>query len=185
MDTEIQQIEKEIFALKQKRTEARRRRPHEEVRNYTFLGPGGASISLEDLFGQKQDLLVVHNMGKRCSYCTLWADGFQGLLPHLEDRAAFVLVSPDDPQTQVEFAASRGWEFRVVSDQERAFTQDMGYVQDGDVWPGVSAFRKGEDGKIYRTGTTFLGPGDDYCSVWPLFDMLAKGPDGWEPKYIY
>ena len=36
-------------------------------------------------------LLMIHNMGEACRYCTLWADGFNGFLPHLEDAlsAAF------------------------------------------------------------------------------------------------
>ena len=39
-------------------------------------------------------------MGRGCSYCTLWADGFNGLRHHFEDRAAFVVVSPDTPEQQ-------------------------------------------------------------------------------------
>jgi len=30
-----------------------------------------------------------------------------------------------------------------------------------------------------------LGPGDDFCSVWHLFNLLPEGPDGWEPQYKY
>jgi predicted dithiol-disulfide oxidoreductase (DUF899 family) len=186
MNDEIRQLEKEIYELKQKLSAARRLCQREEVRDYTFQGREGEAVTLAALFGDKTDLLVVHNMGKGCSYCTLWADGFNGFVPHLEDRTAFVLTSPDDPQTLSDFAASRDWKFRVVSVQESPFARDMGYQSEDDFYhPGVSAFQKSADGKIYRVGTTFLGPDDDFCSVWPLFDLLAEGHNGWEPKYTY
>src|SRR6516164_9513796 len=60
-------------------------------------------------------------MGASCPYCTLWADGFNGLLPHIENRAAFVVASPDDPQAQEKFKASRGWRFPMVSHRDSTF----------------------------------------------------------------
>jgi hypothetical protein len=42
-------------------------------------------------------------------------------------------------------------------------------------WPGVSALRKTEGGAIERTGRTRFGPGDDFCALWPLFDLLEGG----------
>ena len=54
-------------------------------------------------------------MGQACRYCTLWADGFNGFVPHLESTMAVALVSKDSPQRQREFANSRGWRFRLAS----------------------------------------------------------------------
>src|SRR5688500_19325814 len=79
------------------------------VEDYELIGSDDAPVRLSELFGEKDDLIDVHNMGKHCAYCTAWADGFNGVVQHLEDRAAFVVVSPDSPATQNEFAASRGW----------------------------------------------------------------------------
>ena len=56
----------------------------------TIAGFEGREATLSSLFGDRGGLIVVHNMGRDCSYCTMWADGFTGLLPHLESRAAFV-----------------------------------------------------------------------------------------------
>jgi predicted dithiol-disulfide oxidoreductase (DUF899 family) len=56
--------------------------PTIEVRNYTFTTIDGET-SLLDMFGGKDRLLLIHNMGQGCRYCTLWADGFNGFLPHL------------------------------------------------------------------------------------------------------
>lgn len=184
MSSELDEIEQEIFRLKEKRAELRKQRPREAVQDYTLLGPGGAEVKLSELFGDRSDLLVIHNMGKGCHYCTLWADGLNGLLRHLEDRAAVVLASPNDPATQAEFAAARGWKFRMISTQSSPFTRDIGFAaENGDQYPGASAFYKGPDGKIERTGSTWFGPGDDYCSVWPLFEMFADGINDWEPQY--
>ena len=54
-------------------------------------------------------------MGQGCRYCTLWADGFNGLLSHLESAMAVVLLSKDPPELQRRFANSRGWRFALVS----------------------------------------------------------------------
>ncbi len=59
-----------------------------------------SSFSREDLlacghgemFGDKKQLLLIHNMGQGCRYCTLWADGFNGFLKHLESVMSVVLV---------------------------------------------------------------------------------------------
>ena len=186
MTNEIAQLEQQIRELKQRLTQARRALPPTPVSHYTFTNPDHSVTDLASLFGDHADLLVIHNMGRRCVYCTLWADGFNGLASHLQNRAAFVLASPDDPETLSRFAAARGWTFRTVSTQNSPFGKDMGYEpKPGEVMPGVSAFHKAPDGRITRTGTATFGPGDDFCSVWPLFDLLEGGPEGWEPKYAY
>ncbi|MCH8274605.1 MAG: DUF899 family protein [Armatimonadetes bacterium] len=186
MKNRVAELEQELSELKKRLAEARRNAPRREVKEYTFAARNGQTVSLSELFGDRDDLLVIHNMGRSCPYCTLWADGFIGLAHHIENRAAFAMVSPDSPETQAEFAAGRGWKFRMVSDEEKAFTDDMGYLKDGTHFqPGVSAFHKDENGKILRTGTTWFGPGDDFCSVWAFLDLLAEGANGWEPKYSY
>ena len=185
MTDEITRLEEEISALREKLSEARRNVPPEPVADYAFTTLDGA-VKLSELFGKHDDLLVVHNMGKSCPYCTLWADGFNGVTEHLESRTAFVLASPDDPSTQATFAASRGWLFRMVSTAGNDFTHDMGFEPEPQkYWPGVSAFRRLDDGTIVRTGLTTFGPGDHFCSVWHFFDLLAQGVDGWSPKYQY
>ncbi len=156
-----------------------------EVENYQLAGTGGTTFRLSDLLGDKDDLIVIQNMGRSCVYCTLWADGFMGLLPHLRDRAAFVVVSPDAPAVQQEFAESRGWTFRMLSSEGSNFKRDLGFESEaGEQIPGISTFcRKGD--KIINVANDFFGPGDDYCSVWHMFDLLDKGPHGWGPKFKY
>jgi predicted dithiol-disulfide oxidoreductase (DUF899 family) len=182
---EVARLTREIDELKRRRVEALRALPPQPVRDYELHTLQGA-VRLSELFGGRHDLIVIHNMGRSCPYCTTWADGFVGLAKHLEDRAALVLSSPDEPKTQAEFAASRGWPFRMVSIRGTSFAKDMGFEDpDGDVGPGVSAFHRNEDGSIVRTGYAWFGPGDDFCGLWHMFDLLKDGAAGWAPKYQY
>ncbi len=173
----------EIVALRQQLREAQKSLPPEVVEDYQFQGPEGA-ISLAALFGDKETLFVVHNMGQSCAYCTLWADGLNGVLGHLEDRAAFVISSPDGPEAQAAFKASRGWNFTMVSHQGTGFAEAMGYGGENGWLPGVSVFKQ-QNGGVVRVSNTPFGPGDDYCAVWNLFDLIPEGSDGWQPRFSY
>ncbi len=180
MTDEIRELENELIKLKEKLAKARQSAPKEEVQNYSFEALEG-SISLKDLFDGRKKLIVIHNMGRSCSYCTLWADGLQGQLKHYLELASFVLVSPDSPDEQKTFANQRGWTFSMVSDKSKKFTTEMGYWSEKDGWwPGVSTFVM-EGDKIYRSGTTVFGPGDDFCPIFPIADLLG-GTGDWEPK---
>lgn len=189
IDKEIDSLQNEVEAAKQRLTEARKRRPKEQVQDYVLQDSDGNDVRLSELFGDKDDLILIHNMGTGCSHCTMWADGFTGLVPHLFDRAAFVVCSPDKPEVQKRFAAKRNWNFRMVSGHDSTFIKDMGFwAEDGPYpgpWPGVSTFKKDADGTIYRIAKSHFGPGDDFCAAWPFFDMLDDGANGWEPKYTY
>lgn len=94
----------------------------EEVRDYPFRTPEGER-RLSELFGGERDLFVIHNMGSSCPYCTLWADGYNGIYPRLASRAGFVVSSPDAPEVQSAFAASREWRIPMVSHTGSSFAQ--------------------------------------------------------------
>ncbi len=184
---QIVAAENSLQEQRQKIHELRRRLPPENVSDYTLLLPEGTTTPLSAFFGDKNDLTVIHNMGKSCPYCTLWADGFNGFSGHLEDRAGFVLVSPDPPAVLRDFAQSRNWQFKAASAAHNTdFIKDMGFLNDkGNPMPGVSTFHKDNSGKIQRIASTYFGPGDEFCSIWHLFDLLKDGPGEWSPKYSY
>ncbi len=73
--------------------------------------------SFRPIFRGKNVLILIHNMGKQCRYCTMWADGFNGVYDHLADRAAFCVIFYEPPEIQKKFAISRGWCFPIVSGQ--------------------------------------------------------------------
>lgn len=180
----IRALEAALIRQHEKLAALKRSQPREAVADYTLAGPGGP-VKLSALFGKKRDLIVVHNMGRDCRYCTMWADGYNGLAPHLSDRAAFAVVSPDSVAVQRKFAASRGWTFPLYSGKGLTFTHDMGFMpKPGEPKPGVSTFRLVR-GKIFRVTHAPFGPFDVFCATWHFFALLADGVDGWAPKYRY
>jgi predicted dithiol-disulfide oxidoreductase (DUF899 family) len=183
---ELEQAYMEFVKAKERLKELQKGLPKETFEDFALKDWEGREVRLSELFGDRQDLLVVHNMGSSCPYCTMWADGFNGVLPHLENRAAFAVVSPNSPESQKKFAQGRGWEFRMLSAEGSEFTRRAGYeTEESGALPGVSAFRKDDDGTIRRVGHSPFGPGDDYCGVWHLFDLFEEGAGGWEPKFKY
>lgn len=188
MSADIAQLTREYEQAQQRLAEALRALPATAVKDYEFkLAGSGAAVRLSQLFGGKTDLIVIHNMGRSCAYCTLWADGFAGVYKHLADRAAFVLSTPDDPATAAAFASSREWPFPVACIGGTSFAADMGFQNaKGGVQPGASGFHREADGSITRSGRSQqFGPGDPFCAVWPFLDLLKGGANGWEPKYHY
>ena len=185
--SEINDRRKQMSGLRAEMRELQSAIEPEEVEDYTFTTPDGP-VNLRSLFKDKDTLFLIHNMGKSCVNCTQWADGFNGVLDHLLDRAAFAVSSPDSPHVQKEFAEGRGWKFTMVSHEGTSFAEDMGYIGEREgkpsFWPGVSVYRK-EGDRIVRVSDTSFGPGDDFNCIWNFFDMLPEGADGWEPKYSY
>jgi predicted dithiol-disulfide oxidoreductase (DUF899 family) len=111
----IQKLDDEIRAKIEERNRLMLDSEPEEIQDYTLTDPKGNSVKLSALFGDKDELLVIHNMGKGCVYCTMWADGFRGDAPHIQNRMAMVLTSPDKPEVMAAFAADRNWNFPVAS----------------------------------------------------------------------
>jgi len=178
LEEQLREIRKELVALKLGQ-------PREDVSDYELIDREGEKVKLSQLFGASNELIVIHNMGKSCAYCTLWADGFNGFLGHFENRAGFAVVSPDDWRVQREFADSRGWEFRMLSARGSSFTKDMGFENaEGKPQPGFSTFEK-KNGKIFRAASDWFGPGDHYCAIWHMFDLLPNGQNNWGPKFKY
>jgi predicted dithiol-disulfide oxidoreductase (DUF899 family) len=182
--SDIEQYQRRIADLRRQMREARAAAPPEEVRDYQLTGWDGP-VGLSELFGAKRELIVIHNMGASCAYRTLWADGYNGIYPHLAERAAFVVCSPDPPAVQRPFAEERGWRFRMVSHAGTGFAADMGYRSETGSWlPGISVFVK-DGARILRVSDSACDVGDDYCTLWHLFDLLPGGAQGFRPKIRY
>jgi predicted dithiol-disulfide oxidoreductase (DUF899 family) len=180
----LAEYRRQIAEIRDKMRQARAVAEPEEVPDYVFANANGA-VQLSELFADKQDLIVIHNMGASCPHCTLWADGFNGIYNHLANRAAFVVSSPDTPDIQSKFAASRGWRFPMVSHRDTTFATDMGYGSAEGGWlPGVSVFRR-EGSRNLRVADSGFASGDDFCSLWHIFDLLPGGAGDWEARYRY
>lgn len=180
---EIAALEAQVFDLTTRLNELRRAEAGTEIGNYTFTTQAGET-SLLDLFGRHDKLLVIHNMGQGCRYCTLWADGFNGFLPHLETLMSVVLVSKDEPELQRQFANSRGWRFRLASHGGGAYIQEQTVQEGAGNMPGAVVYQRQGD-TIRRKNACVFGPGDLYCSAWNLLGLAGLGKAEWTPQFTY
>ena len=178
---------------------ARRDLPWERIdKNYVFDAPDG-KVTLSDLFGGKGQLIVQHFMfgpdwNEGCPSCSFWTDNFNGIASHLAARdTAFVLISRGPIDKLEAYRKRMGWNVRWVSSLNNDFNFDFGvsfkpdeqakkYNLDtvrpyGEENPGLSAFRKGTDGAIYRTYSTYARGLDVLNGAYHLLDMTSKGRD--------
>jgi predicted dithiol-disulfide oxidoreductase (DUF899 family) len=180
---EITDLEQQIAELTQQLNGLRGASVREEIPNYTFETPGG-EITLLELFGNKETLFLIHNMGQGCRYCTLWADGLNGFIPHLESAMAVALVSKDSPETQRQFANSRGWRYYLASHGGGDYIKEQTVVDGAVNAPGAVVYER-DGGKIYRRNECVFGPGDLYCSMWNILALAGLGDHSWTPQFAY
>ena len=191
--------EKEFTRRRDELAHARRELPWERVdKSYVFDAPEG-KVSLSDLFGGKGQLIVQHFMfgadwNEGCPSCSFWTDNFNGIDVHLAHRdTAFALVSRAPIAKLEAYKERMGWTMRWVSSLGNDFNFDYGvsfqpdeqgtkYNFDtikpyGQEAPGLSAFRRDEDGTIYRTYSTYARGLDVLNGTYHLLDMTSKGRD--------
>lgn len=173
VEDKMRKLEEDISTSRKKLVKLLRKQAAMDVQDYTMKDTAGNDIKLSEMFGDKENLILIHNMGKSCPYCTLWADGFSGVAYFIEKKAAFALTSPDSPDVQKQFAESRGWKMKTYSAAGTSFIKDMGYeMENKSYWPGVSVFHKDSNGQVTRVAMDFFGPGDFYASPFHLFDLI-------------
>ena len=180
---DIAALEMQIYELTMKLNKLRQAASGGEVRNYRFATQSG-EVSLLDLFGARDTLLLIHNMGQGCRYCTLWADGFNGFLPHLESAMSVVLVSKDAPELQRRFANSRGWRFRLASHGGGDYMIEQSVQEGGGNMPGAVVYTR-EGNTVRRKNAVVFGPNDRFCSAWNLLAMAGLDEGSWTPQFNY
>ncbi len=180
---EIQALTQEITESIEKLNKLLAKSELQEVKNHVFDTENG-NVTLDDLFGNKDKLFVIHNMGEGCRYCTVWADGLNGFVGHLEDAMGVVLVSGDDPETQRKFANSRGWRFKLASHQNSDYMAEHNVSPEYENCPGASVYER-RDGKIFKKNNCMFGPGDLYCSLWHVLALAGLGESDWTPQFRY
>ena len=166
---------------------------------YRFRGPE-AELTLADLFGAGRQLIVQHFMfapdwEKPCKSCSFWADGFNGIVAHLNQRdTAFVAVSRAPLEKLQARKRKMGWTFPWVSSDESEFNYDFAVsFRDEDLkagaatynyapkqgmmteLPGISAFVKGGDGAVYHTYSCFARGLDLMNPAYNYLDLTAFG----------
>jgi len=180
---ELQQAEKDLFELTQRVAELRKNAPLVAVKNYVFENTDG-NVSLKALFGSNKILFLIHNMGEACQFCTLWADGLNGFLPHIESEFALALVSKDDPDTQRRMANSRQWRFKMASHGGGEYISEQSVLKGENNMPGMVCYVL-KDGDVFRKNSAIFGPGDEFCSQWNLLSLAGISENEWAPQYDY
>ena len=162
------------------------------------LSAGDAPITqvkLSELLDLERPLLLVHFMfgGAQkapCPMCSMWADGYDGVVRHLEARTDFGVVVSGDLGVFREWARQRGWRHvRILSSEGTSFKRDFGTETEvGQPIPAVSVFTRGSDGspRHFYTGSAFMAPGqfrgmDLLSPVWNFFDLLPEGRGDFMP----
>lgn len=193
--------EKELTRLRDRVSEQRRRLPWVAVeKRYVFDGERGET-TLADLFAGRSQLVVYHFMfgpdwEVGCKSCSFWADNFDGIIPHLEQRdVAFAVVSRAPLAKLRAFAERLGWSFEWVSSLRSDFNFDFGVsfspeeiatgeipynygVQRafGEEMPGISVFfREGET--VFHTYSCYARGLDMMNTAYHYLDLVPKGRD--------
>jgi predicted dithiol-disulfide oxidoreductase (DUF899 family) len=171
------------------------------TKNYEFSGAVGEK-ALSDLFCGRSQLVVYHFMfapewNEGCSHCSFWADNFDGLDIHLNQKDVTLVAISRAPFSKLEDYRKRmGWSFEWVSSENTEFNYDFGVsftesqvakssaycnykTQDPEVSDreGISVFLKDKEGKIFHTYSTFARGIDLQNTVYNYLDLVPKGRD--------
>lgn len=177
---ELYRLEEELAQLEARVRQLRAQGQGEPVGRYVFRGWDGEAVALDELFGIQDRLIMIHNMGVGCRYCSMWADGLNGLLPYLRRFAAVAMLNHDPVERQKSVAVTRGWGFRMLDASGTTFFADQGFQdpQDGSLLPGLSTFVRASDGTVRRYAKAFFGPHDRFCPTFSILELLP--PDAEE-----
>jgi predicted dithiol-disulfide oxidoreductase (DUF899 family) len=194
--------EKEFTRLRDQMSQQRRDLPWEAVaKEYVFEGPNGKQ-TLPELFDGRSQLVVYHFMfgpdwEAGCPHCSRWADNFNGIIVHLNQRDVTMIAVSRAPYAKLAAYRKRmGWTFNWVSSSGTDFNFDYNVsftpeemaakkafynftMQDPGVAEreGVSVFYKDLKGRVFHTYSAYAR-GIDMVSVdYHYLDLVPKGRD--------
>jgi predicted dithiol-disulfide oxidoreductase (DUF899 family) len=155
---------------------------------------------LSALFTGERDTLIVQHLmfspdsDAACPMCSMWADGFNAVVRHVEQRTSFVVIAKTQLDKLRTWGQDRGWDrLRLLSSYDNSFNADFGVELAPDrQLPALSAFRCGSDGSIMHCYTTVGSlverhhrAMDLFTPVWNLLDLLPEGRGDWMPSHDY
>ena len=176
--------------------------PWEAVtKDYIFEGPDGME-TLSDLFAGRSQLILYHFMfhpddKAGCPHCSLRADGFAGIGPHLNQRdVTMVVVSRASYSKLREYQKRMGWPYKWVSsggsdfnfDYQVSFTPEemaakralYNYALRDPLArerEGHSFFHKNETGAVFHTYSCYDRGNDKFNLHYHYLDVVPKGRD--------
>jgi len=194
--------EKDFTRLRDQLSQERRNLPWELVeKEFVFEGANGKQ-TLPELFDGRSQLLVYHFMfgpgwEAGCPHCSHWADNFNGIIVHLNQRDVTMIAVSRAPYHKLAAYRERmGWTFKWVSSFETDFNFDYHVsfmpkelarkeafynftVQNpgSSEREGVSVFYKDSTGSVFHTYSAYAR-GIDLLSVdYNYLDLVPKGRD--------
>jgi predicted dithiol-disulfide oxidoreductase (DUF899 family) len=194
--------EKKFTRLREQLAQQRRKLPWVKVeKEYVFEGPKGRE-TLSDLFDGRSQLVVIHFMfgpewEEGCSHCSFWADHYDGMGVHLNQRDVSFVVVSRAPLAEIEpFKKRMGWGFKWVSSFRNDFNYDFHAsfrpeeIKTGAVFynyekvamdmtdrEGLSVFYKDKKGDVFHTYATFARGIDMVNTTYQFLDLVPKGRD--------
>lgn len=204
LDARLQLLDQEKQFNRQRDQLSAQRRALPWVRvdkQYAFEGPDGKS-SLAELFDGRSQLIVYHFMydpewESGCKSCSFWADNFNGIGVHLNQRdVTFVAISLAPLPKLQAYAKRLGWSFPWFSSYGSDFNYDYGVsftpedLARGWVTynyarretsmselPGISVFSKDESGAVFHTYSCYSRGLDMLNGAYHHLDLVPKGRD--------
>lgn len=194
--------EKEFTVLRDKLGRQQRDMPWVSVdKEYLFVGPNGKQ-TLSDLFDGRTQLIVYHfmydpNWDAGCPSCSFWADNFNGIVVHLNQRDVTMIAVSRAPYSKIEEYKKRmGWIFKWVSSYDNDFNFDYHVsftpkelsekkafynynLQDthSPEREGVSVFYKDTADHVFHTYSAYARGIDVLNVAYHYLDLVPKGRD--------
>jgi predicted dithiol-disulfide oxidoreductase (DUF899 family) len=175
----------------------------EVPKNYQFTAEGGRTVTLADLFGDKQSLVVYNYMfgpqrERPCPMCTSLLGAWNGEARDIQQRVGLAVIARSPIERLVAFKQERGWrDLPLYSDPSGEFSRDYHAIApDGSDIPGFNVFTR-RDGRIRHFWSGEMGfdeadPGQDprgapdLMPIWTILDSVPEGRGkDWYPKLDY
>ncbi len=169
--------------------------------DYRFVAEDGSDVSLMDLFGEHETLIIYSYMfGPQregpCPMCTSLMGGLDHKIADIRQRVAIAFTARSPIERLIEAKAARGWsDLPVYSDSGGDYTRAYVSADDADM-PAYNVFSR-RDGVIRHfwsdeiTGE-MADPGQDprgAVEMDPLWLLLDTSPEGrgadWHPQLMY
>jgi len=194
--------EKQLTRLADKISKERRALPWEAItKEYSFVSQSGRE-TLAELFDGRSQLVVYHFMfgpdwDAGCPHCSRWADNFNGIVVHLNQRDVTMIAMSRAPYPKLAAYRERmGWSFKWVSSfgsdfnfdfnvsftpeemkAKKAFYNFKMQNPDASEREGVSVFAKDAKGRVFRTYSTFARGIEALNLDYRYLDVVPKGRD--------
>lgn len=169
--------------------------------DYPFVAEDGSRVSLTDLFGEHQTLIVYSYMfgperGAPCPMCTSLMGALDHKIADIRQRVGIAFTARSPIERLIDAKAARGWhDLPVFSDPSGDYTRAYVSAEDADA-AAFNVFAR-RDGVIRHFWSDEIGmdmadPGQDprgaveMDSLWLLLDISPEGRGTeWYPDLTY